>query len=268
MPFYAFRLDSFTVKYPRSKGQDNDLVTFGVFVNQIDRGHGAAMFNDLAAGAMTPAAAVAPTTAHDITKQWIIGPFEIAPGDGLNVVYSGTNLSDDPNMATAQQEAQVEIKILDSITNAVIGAAGLGTIGAAVGGVLGFAGDPIGKLLGWTPQGPCDDAVFSDAVAFTGSGISTLPFSPPAPQHVYTSLPDSVEYSFTHSYTDETTHDATTCGHIAETDVQFSVLQVSSVSVKYYMGLFYPGKALSKGLLQFAAPHTPFSLRSLLHLRP
>jgi hypothetical protein len=36
--------------------------------------------------------------------------------------------------------------------------------------------------------------------------------------------------SFTKSYTDETTHDTNTCGHIAETDVTISVLQVPSFS--------------------------------------
>ncbi len=270
MPFYAFRLDNINVKYQRGKLQDEDIVTFGAFINQVDRGHGAALFHDLSSGSNIPAGAVPPHTALCITPQWIVGPFEIAPGDGVSIVYSGTNTSDwQLGTSAGQQQDQIEIKILDTIATAVVGATGFGAIVAAVGGALGYATDLIGKLLGFRAQGPCNGLVFSDAVEFTGSGLAALPFAPASsPQHVYESWPNSLEFSFTRSYTDEATHDTSICGHIAETDVLFSVLQIASVSVKYYMAMFFRSKSLSNGLRQCApAPNSAFSLRKLMSLR-
>ena len=60
MAFYAFRLDKIHVLNPRGKIGDDDVVTFNVFVNQIDRGHGAGFFTDLTAGAVVGAAAAPP----------------------------------------------------------------------------------------------------------------------------------------------------------------------------------------------------------------
>ena len=147
MPFYAFRLDNINVKFQRGKIPDNDLVTFSVFVNQLDRGHGAAMLNDLVTGSDTPVGAAPPSSGVGITPQWIISPMEIAPGDGVTIVYSGTNISDWELELSDDQQNQIELKILGAITTAVIGETGLGGIVAAVGGVLGFASDSVGKLL-------------------------------------------------------------------------------------------------------------------------
>src|SRR5919197_3150301 len=109
MPFYAFRLDSVHVLNPRGKIPDNDVVTFSVFVNQIDRGHGAGFFPALAAGAVIPATAVTPNTRSGMSNDWIVGPLEIAPGDLIHVIYTGFNTSDSELDLSGQ--AEIEIKI-------------------------------------------------------------------------------------------------------------------------------------------------------------
>jgi len=270
MPFYAFRLDNIDVKYQRGKIPDQDVVTFNVFSNKIDRGYGAAVYNDLVSGANIPAAAVAPKTSANMTTQWIVSPMEIAPADVVTIVYSGTNVSDwQLGTAAEQRQDQIEIQLLDKVTVAVLNATGVGAVVSVLGGLITSALDPIGRLLGFQSQGPCNGLVFSDAVSFTGAEIAALRFGPPdSQQHLYNSWPDSLEASFTRSYTDEATHNTNICGHIAETDVTFSVLQVAAVSVKYYMSLFHRYQPLSNGLRQFATPPgAAFSLRRLMHLR-
>jgi hypothetical protein len=113
-----------------------------------------------------------------------------------------------------------------------------------VGAALGILGDPIGKLLGVSKQFPCNGNVFSDAVPFTGSGLGRLPFTPTG------FLPQAEIFSFQRSYTDEATHNTDICGHIAETDVTFSVLRLPFLPVKFYGNLVFPTTDLRKGLRQ------------------
>ena len=262
MAFYEFRLDRIDVRFQRGKIPDNDLVTFGVFINQVDRGHGVGNFTDVITGASVPASGVQPESRVNMSKQWIIGPLEVASGDGVSVVYTGMNLSDTPGGLNAQQQSDVELKILDSVTSAVVGAAGLGLVGSALASALGFLGDPIGKLLGVSKQFPCNGLVFSDGVPFTGAGLESL--------FTTSSTPNADEVAFTKSYTDEATHDQGTCGRIAETDVTFSVLRVPSVSILSQLERVFGDRLdLKKGLRQFASTPSPsISLRSLLRLRP
>jgi hypothetical protein len=263
MAFFAFHLDRIDFRFQRGKVPDNDIVTFGAFVNQIDRGHGAGLFTDLVSGAQVPSSAVPesgiirPDLRRRFAVEWLVGPLEIAPGDGVTVVYSGTNISDSTD-ANAQQQSDIELKILDALTNAVLTAAA-GPLGDVVGKVLDGLGDPIGKILGVSHHN-CNGLVFSDAVQFVGSGLEKLAFS-----HT-TMLPDAQLFSFTKSYTDETTHDSDQCGHIAETDVRFSVIRLSSLSLRFYnnAGMFFPGKDLSKGLRQLGTPGSTIRVRSLL----
>ena len=64
MPFFAFRLDNIHVRYQRGQLIDNDLVTFSVLVNQIERGASAGVFNGMPTGSDNPARAVTPTVVH------------------------------------------------------------------------------------------------------------------------------------------------------------------------------------------------------------
>ena len=99
------------LKNPRGKIPDNDVVTFSIFVNHADRGHGAGFFPDLAAGSVTPAAAVTPGSRVSMGVDWIVGPLELAQNDLVSIVYSGSNTSDSElTLETAQQD-QIELKI-------------------------------------------------------------------------------------------------------------------------------------------------------------
>lgn len=267
MSFYAFRLDTITCKNPRGKIPDSDIVTFSVFRNQVECGRGAGFFPDMAAPGAgftgnVPAQAVTPDIRSGMSKDWIIGPLEIAPGDLIQVVYSGSNTSDSEAL-DGQDQAKIELKLLDAITSAVVGAVG-GPVGSAVTTVLGLIGDPVGRFLGFTPQGPCNGLVFSDTIEFSGAGLDRLPFEPPTVSHSSSSPPGASEVSFTHSYTDEATHDSATCGEIAHTEVSFSVLHMPSLSVAYWAKELFPGVILRHGLKQLTAAESTVSLRSLL----
>jgi hypothetical protein len=266
MPFFAFKLSKLHITTPRGKIPDNDIVTFNVFVNQVDRGHGSGLFPALAAGSTVPLAAVkANHRSGSMSQDWIVGPLEIAPGDIIHLVYSGTNTSD--SQIDLSGIAEIEIKILNKIVGAAVGAVG-GLVGSAIGGALGAIGDPVGTLLGFQPQGPCNGLVFSNTVEFSGAGLSSLPFSPPTPEGGFlASLPQATEASFTRSSTDELTHDSSICGDIARTEVTFSVLQVPSVSVRFYANRIFRAN-LRNGLRPLAAPGAAVSIRSLLRLRP
>ena len=129
--------------------------------------------------------------------------------------------------------------------------------------MLDNIGDPVGKFLGFAPQGPCNGLVFSDTVEFTGAGLATLPFLPDSSFH---SLPQATAASFTRPYDDSATHDSSVCGEIAHTEITFSVLQVPSVSVRHNAGRLFPAAKLSDGL-RHATGSKASSLRSLLGLR-
>jgi hypothetical protein len=258
-PFYAFRFDQIEVHNPRGKIGDNDIVTFSIFVNQVERGRGAGMFPALGPGSTGFGfSGDAPTTRAGISGHWVIGPIEIAPGDGISVVYSGTNTSDEE--LDLSQQAEIELKVLDAIVSGVVGAAGLGAIGSAVADVLGAIGDPVGKFLGFHKEGPCNGLVFSDTVQFTGSGLGDLAYGPP----VFNNMSHATEVSFTREYTDEATHNSDVCGEIAHTNVKFSVLQLPYVSIQDYATEF--GLA-SNQLLSKPPEAGTISLRSRLKLR-
>jgi hypothetical protein len=271
MSFYAFRLDTIHVLNPRGKIPDNDIVTFTVFVNQLDRGHGGGFFPAMAAGAVVPAAAVTPTTRSGMGLDWIIGPLEIAPGDVVTIAYSGFNTSDSELDLSGQDE--LILKTLDVIVSAAAGAPG-GLVGSAVTTALGFIGDPVGKFIGFKKQGPCNGLVFSDTITFGGAGLDALSFRPPLPVHQ--NLPDASEVSFARAYTDETTHNSDICGEIAHSEITFSVLLLPFISVTYYASRLFPkhwvnGRSvpnLREGLRQLATSGTTVSIRSLLRLQP
>ena len=271
MPFCGFRLIRLDCKYQRGKLQDDVLTTFSVFVNQVERGKGAATF-PAATGSTILAAELGPRTGNNMSSDWTVGPLELAPNDVITIVYSGQNTSD--SQLSDEQAEQVELKVLDSVVSSVVGAAGLGIIGSGITGLFGLIGDPVGKFLGWSPQGPCNGLIFQDTIQFTGQGIEGLTFGPRGLQGmndrgVSAAFPvdRATECPFTRSYTDQATHDESVCGHVAEYDVTYSVLQVPYASVTVLSYLYFPGTKLKKGLLQLAPPHSAVSVRSLLRLR-
>jgi hypothetical protein len=268
MSFYVFRLDEINFNSQRGSVPDNDVVTFGVFVNQVDRGSGAGLFTDLVSGAKVPSRAVGPDIRRGMSATWTVGPLEINSADGVIIAYTGMNVSDSPEINNANQQGAIELKILDSAVSAAIGAAGLGLIGSAITGALGLVGAPLEKLLGFSSQGPCNGLVFSDGVIFTGGGLEELPAAPR-----FEFLNATQSGAFTRSYTDQATHDSNNCNkNIAETDVEFSVFRLPFVSIKD-LALFiwgadtrfpFPGLSLRGLAIQGlgAAPNVNFSLRS------
>ena len=130
--------------------------------------------------------------------------------------------------------------------------------------------DPIGEFIGLTggPDPNCNGLVFSDTLQFVGSGLFNLPFQQPTTYNsAVTSLPDATIFSSTRSYTDAATHDSDKYGQMAETDVTFSVLKISQISMKYYLKALFPGKYLNLGLSQLTPPGTNVSVLSLLGVR-
>lgn len=265
MPFYAFKLGKIHVITPRGRIPDNDIVTFSVFVNQVDRGHGSGFIPALGKGSTVPVAAVKARNRNgSMSTDWIIGPLEIAPGDLIHMVFSGTNTSD--SQIDLSGQAEIEIKILNKIVGAAVGAVG-GPIGSAIGAALSLLGDPVGTILGFEPQGPCNGLVFSDTVEFTGTGLDSLAFRPPEGENAFVSLPKATEFSFTRSYTDEKDHNSENCGDIARTEITFSILRVPSISVRFYLNRFFDAD-LRQGVRRLAAPGSAVRLRSLVRVRP
>jgi hypothetical protein len=255
MTFYAFRLELINVITPRSRGLDDDVVTFGVLVNQVDRGHGTGTFPSLAAGSSTPAAAVPPGNRKNMNGAWECGPFEFAPGDLVHVFYSGYNIADAHNITLdTQKQDEIELKILDAILSGAVGAIG-GPLGSVIGGILGAITDPVGTLLGFEPPVRCDGLVFSDAVQFSGAGLDNLAMGAIAGE----ARPG---IRFTRNHTDAATHDSK-CGEVARTDIVFSVFRVPSVSVRSLLASRFNASA-SAGLRHLAGPAGTISVKALL----
>src|SRR5262245_12807096 len=271
--FYMFRLERIAVKTPRGRIPDNDIVTFIVLVNQIDRGHGTGFFPALAAGSSVPASAVRPNNRKNMdVAGWNIGPFELAPGDIVHVIYTGTNISDDQQTTiSTQKRDELEIKLLSQILTDSVGSIG-GIPGAVIGAIVGAIADPVKTLLGFNAQGPCNGPVFSDSVAFSGAGLDVLPMAPlprPPSGDLDTPLPPPFPgISFTHNHTDEATHDKGKCGDIAKTDITFSVFRVPFISVRSLFSSRFPNVSPTRGLRQLGAAGGSVSLKSLLGVRP
>ncbi|TRU81185.1 MAG: hypothetical protein EWV76_03710 [Microcystis novacekii Mn_MB_F_20050700_S1] len=259
MAFYAFRLDRINVITPRSNHLDDDVVTFGVLVNQVDIGHGTATFPSLSSGSMTLLPEVPPRNRKNINQRWECGPYEFSSGDLIHVFYSGFNIADDHNITLdTQKQDQIELKILNAILTGAVGAIG-GLIGAAIGAVLGAITDPIGSLLGYQPPVRCNGLVFSDAVEFSGAGLDSLVMT-------VTSGDYRPRITFTKRYTDETTHNDQ-CGEIAKTEIVFSIIKVSSISIRALLLSRFLNVSPKNGLRHLASTASTFSVKSLLGVR-
>ncbi len=291
MPFYAFRLNALYVHNKRGNIPDDDVVTFQVAVNTVLRGQGVIVLQDVTSGTLQqlvppPSSTYTftpqepnPDSAQNIDVDWIIGPFEIAPGDGVTILYSATNISDQyAGLNTADQD-KLTLQLADAFAEAFFGNVVLGEGGTALGAVsstasellgkvsdvLGAIKDPIGKLVNYQPQGPCNGVVFAGQTQLTGAELAKLPY---APHSEYASLPNAVEFPTTVNLTDAANHDTSVCGPGANTDVMLSILQIPVLSARYYLNRVCKNQSLAGGIRPFAPPGKAISLRSFLHLTP
>jgi hypothetical protein len=252
MTYFAFRLDRIDVKFQRGKLQDVDLIVFSVLINQVGRGKKSMVANAPSGSQIGFAFYPNYQGRHD---DMFIGPFDIKADDSVTVVYFAMNTSNSQLNFDQDQFDRMEIKLLDIGISAIVGAPELGLIGAALGTALGAIGDPVGKILGFSPEGPCNGLVFSDAIPFSGSNLGSLPFT----QEGYFK-----SSAFSRSYTDAATHNSDVCGHIAETDVHFSVLKFDTISVRDMTDIFFSDSRLLKtGIRQFGKQGLPISVRGL-----
>jgi hypothetical protein len=279
MGFYLFKLDRILVRRRRGNIPDHDVITFHIFINKLDRGHGSGVIPAVANNSShlmddrSPGYYAYPArNLLNMAEHWTAGPFEIAEADDVSVVYTGTNLSDSGLSSLPHQEEQrTELDMLNYASRIAVGA----LAGAGVGEVLGrlfsaafdeFIDDPIGDLIDYEEQGPCNGPVFSDAIQFSGTALDQLPM---------TSLPQFLwpVISFTRSYSDAETHDTDICGDVAETDVTFSAFRLPYISLKYWMSSRFSGRAPSAGLRRlaqgpFAQPGSTISIKSLFGVLP
>ena len=120
-------------------------------------------------------------------RDWIVGPTEVRDGDAVDIVVTGTN-TDDDQLPTADQQKmdRLTIDAFNVYYSWLLGnfASGRGlTVVAeyfgAAGGVLGaFLADPVGTLLGYEPQGPCNGMVFAGSVSLTSRDLEVLGVGP------------------------------------------------------------------------------------------
>src|SRR5262245_17189718 len=136
MNFYLFKLERIDVITPRSH-LDDDVVTFQVRLNGSPAGQAAGLFVSMKGGAKVPPFLVPAKHRINANRNWDIGPFEIGPTDVIEVMFSGTNVSDD-NSITAQTEAQdkLELQILGKIFSAIGGVFTGSAILGLIGGIL------------------------------------------------------------------------------------------------------------------------------------
>jgi len=278
MSFYEFRFEKFHAIHKRGNIPDSDLVTFTVMINQIDRGHGSALFNVVTTNSVQSTDDVSADTpmypayparnALNMDVGWTTGPFETAPNDEVVVIYSGTNTSDSSLASLPNQDQdELELKILNAIAKKGVAV----VLGAGIGEELGSAfseafkeifEDPIGDLIGYSRQGPCNGPVFSDARRLTGAELDNLNVGPLASDIGPYRYPG---VRFTNHYTDEATHDSDVCGNVAETDVTYSLFRLPYVSVKDLMSRRFGGRTSLRSIRE---TESAFSVKRALGISP
>src|SRR5690349_2493511 len=130
MGFYLFRLETVKFDWKRGNVPDDDIVTFSVMVNERDGGHGSGFFPAIADGTeahtwdITPDGFPAYPAKHtfNMSSDWQAGPLETVPSDIVNVVVTGTNMSDyGLSSIDTKKQDDMEIKILDTVAKKFVG---------------------------------------------------------------------------------------------------------------------------------------------------
>jgi hypothetical protein len=288
MSFYLFRLETIGIKKKRGNIPDDDVITFTVMIDQVDRGHGSGFFPALVDNTVAYTYAITgdglpayPAKSRlNMSEDWQIGPLETAPSDNIGVIYTGTNTSDSglSSLGTQKQD-ELELKILDIVAKKFVGlvaGAGFGDdLGSAFSNAFDKAfKDPVGELIGYQRQGPCNGPVFAGVVPFRGSDLDNLAVAPltynyfPGTPYPETRTSEYPGIRFTNNYTDASTHDTNVCGAVAETDVTFSVCRLPYISVKTWTPRRFSNPSLDTGLRKLGRPDTTISVKSLLGVRP
>jgi len=280
MPFYAFSLDVIDILFQRGKITDVDVITFSILVNQQLRARAAGtglgnsgfpiVLSEVGIGQSFGPIVLGGKFSGNVFG-WLAGPFSLAPGDAVRIIYSGTNTSD--SELGNEQVDQIEVQILDQLLTAGV-AAVAGDLAKDINKALSFIGDPIGTILGFKPDGPCNGPVFSDGLDFPGDSLANLPFDQQADPNFVPDGPESDATGAkatiftkpdTGTYTDETSHNSDICGRIAETTVKFTIYRLDKgVSLKVYGTKRFGLPALQQGIRQLGKP--PFTVRQLLQL--
>ena len=267
MPFYGFRLDEIYCIYQRGKIMDSDVVLFAATVNEQSVGGLAGRWN-IESGARVPASAVAPDVPGKFGLNfggWIVGPFEATDGDTVTLTFCGVNKSDTPVGADQEFAGKYELPALDALIAAAAAAAtgGLAAAGEfatyaadALSGVAGAFTKVTETVLGYSDPVDCDGLAFQYAESFQGSELARLN---------YTDNPIGFgQFALTKHSDDSATH-SDKCGHIAETDVTFSILNFGeTLSLQTFTRYFWPHADLRKGVRQLAAGGKATSLKALL----
>jgi len=253
--FFSFRLNAIHSQNQRGKNADYDVIAFQVLKNNQVVGQGGITTVVNSGATITTAPApndlffppFKPTYKDRMSDQWIIGPIEVGANDHINVVYSATNIGD-PGLGSDEIKTDKIIeKLLDTYYQALLSEVTIevaGTLGAVTdiaAGIFGVGKDvagnfsdtlknianaienPVETFLGEPDDGACNGVVFAGSTSFTGADLNQLRYSPPSPQHW---APDTCvgEHEFPVHLTDAGNHNTDKCGHIAETDIFFSVL--------------------------------------------
>jgi hypothetical protein len=280
MSFYAFSLDVIDVVFQRGKITDVDVITFSILVNQQLRARAAGTgIGNTGFPIVLSTVGIAQRFGPIVRGGkfegnvfgWLAGPFSLAPGDAVRILYSGTNTSD--SELGDDQVAKIEIQILDQLLTAGT-AAVAGALAGDINKALSFIGDPVGTILGFKPEGPCNGSVFSDGLDFPGDSLANLPFDQQADGNF---VPDGTDSSSTGAkatvftkpdtgtYTDAATHNTDICGRPAETTVKFTIYRLDrGVSLRAYGGKRFGLPALQQGIRKLGTP--PFTVRQLLQL--
>ncbi len=268
MAFYGFRLDEIYCIYQRGKVTDSDVVMFAAAVDEQSSGGVAGRFV-MGSGEHVPASAVAPDVPGKFGLSlggWIVGPFEAGDGDKVTLTFCGVNQSDTPVGADQEFAGKYELPALDALiaAAAAAGTGGLAALGEGatlvaegLGAIAGKIGKITETLLGYSDPVACDGLVFQYAENFQGSELAAL---------AYTESPAGFGGQFAKTiHTDDSTNHPSGCGHIAETDVTFSILNFGdSLSLRYFSRQFWPNVDLRKGVRQLVPAGKATSLKALL----
>jgi len=250
--YYSFELSRIHCIEPRSKGaNDIDLIQFGVLLNQRDQGHGAVIAPVFRGSSMTPAELMEGARINGyggtfsgvhMGRDWMIGPTEVRDGDGVGILFTGSNTNDSQLPTADQQEMdRMVLRAFDVYYSWLAGVfvSGLGltvisdfvgsTIGGAGSALASFLADPVGTALGYEPQGPCNGVVFAANLSRSSRDLESLDWAPDP----YEWATGPVEMAvMTQSYDDAATHPSQNCGATAQTEIDITVRRSKTWSMR------------------------------------